>query len=132
MDIRISKDMWIEYVPDYEDNRSLKEEEQIVVEVHGLSYGEQQKYAEQTKLLGKGGKKGFKTNASEVNKKMFLDNVRKITNLTFSTGEASNKQPCTSPGQLWTDGPPELVQDIVDAIQDRSHLEEGDIKNLSA
>jgi len=120
------KQEWVTYVIDYEENRSQPPEIQMTVEVRGLTYGEEQKYTENIKLLGKGGKKGFKTNSSVVKHKMFIDNVRNPKNITFG------KKPAKGPGEIWDKCPIELVQDIVDAIEIRSHLEEGDIKNLSA
>jgi len=130
MDVRgKSKNFWTWYVPDYECgdvvNRSLKGDDRIEIEIHCLTYGEQQGYSARVKMIGKGGKRGFKFNTADVDKEMFCENVRGIKNLTLS-GFA-----CETAEALYEDGPTELVKDIIEAIQDASHLEEGDIKNFS-
>lgn len=132
MDMRSykGKNYWIEYTPDFElgdvSNRSLPKEERITVEIHPLSYGEQKSYAARVKMIGKAGKKGFKFNTSEIDKSMFIENVRTVTNLSID-GDL-----VTTPDQLYEDGHPDLVSNIVDALQDISVLEEGDSKNFSA
>ncbi len=130
MDIKKRTERFVDYVPDFEYmgvvNRDLPDAEQVVVQVHGLTYREQQRYADQLKMTGKGGRKGYKFNTTEVNMKMFINNVGEVKNLTVE-GKA-----ITDAKLLYEEGPPELIEDVMQAIQDLSRLEEGDIKNLRA
>ena len=127
MDIKSIKSKWRVYVPDFEiggqNNRDLPAKEQVTVEVHALTYGEQQSYGEMMRLKGKPNRGGFKTNSADVNKRMFCDNVKNITNLTIDGA------PLEDPLKLYEEGPPEMVNDIIEAIQSISKLEEGERKN---
>lgn len=124
-----TKEGWVWYIPDFvlgnHDNRKMPEESQVQVEIHCLNRGEANKYREMTTLKGDQ-KKGFKSNAAQVEFKQFIDNVRGIKNVTIK-GKA-----CTSPGQLFKEGYGKMVDDIIEAIQDMSHLMEGEVKNSSA
>jgi hypothetical protein len=117
-------------VPDFmigdTNNRDLPESEQVTVEVHPLSFGEQQRYNEMMRLKGKPNRGGFKTNSAEVNRKIFCDNVRKPKNITFEG------TPVVDPGLLYDEGTIEMVNDIIEAIQDQSKLGEADQKNSNA
>lgn len=129
MDIKVNTERWVEYVPDFDfgdvENRSLPEAEQVVVLIHGLTFEEQQQYAEMLRMEQKG-RKGFKTNQTAIAKKQFCDNVKEIQNLIVN-GEA-----ITTPQQLLKTKLNKLIEDVTLAIQDLSHLSEGDRKNLSS
>jgi hypothetical protein len=129
MEITTSDGHWIDYVPDWEfggvENRSLPEDQQVVVVIHGLSFEEQQKYTELLRMEQKG-RKGFKLNTAAVAKKQFLDNVKEVRNL-IKNGEA-----ITTPEQLLKSGLNKLIEDVQEAIQDLSRLSEGDQKNLNS
>lgn len=130
MDIRATKNKWYVYAPDVmvgeTNNRDLPESEQVTVEVHPLNNGESQHYQEMVKIKGRPGKRdGFKLNSAEVRRKMFIDNVKNLKNLTLE-GKAMDV------ADLYDEGQPEIVNDIIGAIEDISKLEEGERKNLSA
>jgi hypothetical protein len=124
-----SKEGFVWYTPDFTlgefDNRKAEESEQVQVEVHCLNRGESQKFRSMTTLKGNE-KKGFKTNAADVEFKMFIANVRGIKNAMIKG------KPCTGPGQLYKEGYDKMVDDIIKAIDDMSHLEEGEVKNSKA
>lgn len=129
MDIKVNTERWVEYVPDFEfgdvENRSLPEDQQVVVLIHGLTFEEQQQYAEMLRMEQKG-RKGFRTNQTAIAKKQFCDNVKEIQNLIVN-GEA-----ITTPQQLLKTKLNKLIEDVTLAIQDLSHLSEGDRKNLNS
>lgn len=130
MDLKASKNKWITYAPDCavgsKNNRDLPPNEQVTVEVHPLNFGEQQRYNEMMRLKGKPNRGGFKTNAAEINRRMFCDNVRNPKNITFEGTAVKD------PGLLYDEGSIEMINDIVEAIQDQSKLEEGEQKNSNA
>jgi hypothetical protein len=123
------KEHWIAYAPDFEvnnvENRTLDPEQQVTVEVHSLSWDEQQKYGEMLTMRGKSMRKGMKTNQAIINRKMFLANVRNVKNLSIA-GKALETAEDIYGNK---DVPPRMIEDIIDAIQDSSHLEEGEVKN---
>lgn len=131
MDIT-TKSHWVPYAPDFEvngvENRTLDPEKQVTVELHSLSWDEQQKYGEMLQMRGKSLRKGMKTNQAQINRKMFLANVQNVRNLTI------DGKPIKTAEELYTTKgvPPRLIEDIIDAIQDSAHLEEGEVKNLPA
>ena len=124
-----SKEGFVWYAPDFVlgsfDNRAAAEEEQVQVEVHCLNRGESQRFREMTTIKGNE-KKGFKTIAAGVEFKMFIANVRNTKNIEIKG------KPCSGPGHLYKEGYDKMVDDIIKAIDDMSHLEEGEVKNSKA
>lgn len=114
---------WVTYVPEYNDNRTKPEGEQITVEILPLTVRESKKLSSSvTAKRVKGG--GFKTNQSEITLSMFHNHVRNIRNLVW------NGEPAVTAEDLMDTAYVDLAGEIEEAISDASILSEGDVKNL--
>ena len=129
MEFTTHKESWVTYVPDFANNRSLPAEEMVSCKVHFLNYKEAQKYRSGLMLKGKSLRKGMKLDTAGSADKIFCDNVKEITNLVI------DKEQVTT-GELLlklAEGPLiDMIEDINEAMEDVSHLKEGDIKNFGA
>jgi len=120
---------WTVYVPDFANNRSLPPEEMVSCEVHFLNYKDAQKYRRNYTVKGKSLRKGLKFDMAEAADKIFCENVRNFKNVEI------NDRVITDPEDILKLAEGDLVdmiEDINEAIEDSSHLQEGDIKNFVA
>ena len=104
----IKKLEWHRYVPRWDGND--KEENPISLEIHPLSLIELTKYGQ------------IKINEMELGKKMFLDNVKNITNLKCNGKEVTKSE------ELWDIGILALINEITQAILDISKLQDDEKK----
>ena len=123
MDISIKAkgDGWRVFVPEFNDNRTLAEKDQFSLEIHWLTHGEKKRYAKMVKPRMKG--RRLTTNAEEIDRLIFCQNARNITNLSF------DGQAVTDSGVLHDSAPSELIEEIVNAITTYGALDEDDEKN---
>ena len=124
---------WIWYYPDFMDNRELPEKDRLAVEIMPLDHKNRIKWGKKVKTFIPGGvrpdkKYAEETNAIEVSRDMFIRHTRNIKNCTVNGEDIENGQ------QLYdldgVDG--DLVVDISNAINRRSILTEGLVKNSSS
>jgi len=116
------KGNWVKFVPEFEGNRELPEEEQISAEIHWLSHGEKKGYTKRITPFMKGRK--MHSNADEIDREMFTDNIRNIKNLCFADGVD-----VTDPDVVYDSCPEELVNEFMNAINSYGKLNEEDEKN---
>jgi hypothetical protein len=110
---------WLVFTPEYNDNAKL--EKPMTCEVHALLHGEVKEYADITTFeRTKSGK--VDTNVQEVERKKFIENVRNVKNCTIRNRTIDNAV------DLWTYGEPDLVQEIVDAMDNFSVLDKNEKK----
>ena len=113
---------WTKFVPEFNDNKDLPEDQQISGEVHWLSHGEMKRYTEKIKIKRKG--KRIVNNSAEVDRKIFTENIRNLKNIEDQDGK-----PVTEAGELYDHGPTELIDEFVAAIQSYGIHDEDDQKN---
>jgi hypothetical protein len=120
---------WIEYVPDFANNRSLPVKEMVTCEVHFLNYKEAKKYRGNYTIKGKSLRKGLKFDMAEQADKIFCENVRNFKNVEIDDKKYTRPEDILrlAEGDLV-----DMIEDIGEAIEDASHLKEGDIKNFGA
>lgn len=123
MDLKLksSSDGWKIFIPEFAGNRELPKDKQMTVEVHWLDNGEQKRYGRMVKPKVKG--KTLTSNAEAIDRLMFVQNVRNITNLSF------DGTPVTDPGTLFSKAPAELVNEINKAVTEYGEIDEEDEKN---
>jgi len=116
-------DDWITFVPDFEGNR--EEKNPVTVEILPLTVRDARRQSRGIVAKRvKGG--GFTTNQAEIGERMFLSHVKNITNLS------ENGKPINTAEKLLDSHCIELVNEIEEAINDVSILNEGDIKNFKS
>ena len=126
MDLKIKKqggkeDGWRVLVPEFNENHALPEKSQLSLEIHWLNHGEQKRFAKMVKPRVKG--RSITSNAEEIDRLMFVKNVRNIKNLSFDGVVV------TVPGDLFDNAPSELITEITKAITEYGAFDEDDIKN---
>ncbi len=113
---------WVEYVPEFDDNR--EDREPITLEIKPMSVREVQRQS--GNVRAKPGHGGIRTNAVEIRQETFLSHVRNVKNL-----KVGGKMIETAEDLLET-GLNALVGEIEDAITNISRLSEGDVKNFKS
>ena len=129
MEVGISLE-WTWYAPDYKNNRELPEEERLMIEIMPLDHKTRIKWGKKVKTFLPGGmrpdrKYAEETNAVEVSRDMFINHTRNVKNCTVGENEVKNGMDLID--MLGVDG--DLITDITNAINRRSVLEEGMVKN---
>lgn len=123
---------WMWYAPDYKENREVKEDERLMIEIMPLDHKSRIKWGKKVKTFLPGGMRPDKkyseeTNAVEVSRNMFIKHTKDVKNCTVN-GETINTGEELY-DMVGVDG--DLVIDITNAINRRSLLEEGTVKNSS-
>ena len=117
------EDDWVTYVPAFDNNR--EEKDPVTVEILPLTVRDSRRQTGGVVAKRvKGG--GIKTNTSEISDRLFFSHVRNITNLTENgksiiTAEDLHGSHCI-----------ELYNEIEEAINNISILDEGDLKNFKS
>ena len=114
----------VTFIPAYAGNR--EDTKPLTVVIHSLSRAEADKYAKRTRYFQRPGSKGeWDSNALEIQKKQFCDNVTKVSNfLDSETGEE-----ITDIEHFYEEAPHPLIEEIIEAIVDISTLKDAEIKN---
>jgi len=114
----------IKFVPAYSGNR--EDENPLYVMIHSLNRMEFDKYAKKTKYFQKPGGRGeWDSNAFEVQKKQFTENVSEVHN--FIDSETGTE--ITSIEKFYEESPHALIDEILQAILDISQMRDFEIKN---
>ena len=114
----------VKYMPVYSGNR--EDVNPLWVMVHPLSRGDMDKYLKRTKYFQKPGNKGeWDTNAIDMQKKQFLDNVLEVHNFIDSDTNVEIKEV----ERLYEESPHQLVEEIIQAIVDISTMKDSEVKN---
>jgi len=129
MEVGIKLD-WTWYVPDYKNNRELKEEEQLMIEIMPLDHNEKVKVGKRVKTFIPGGTRPGKkyaeeTNATTIAKETFIEKTREVKNCVVNGIEVITGKELYEADGVDSD----LIIDITNAIYERSILEAGLIKN---
>lgn len=112
---------WVEFVPEFDDNR--EDDEPITVEIKPMSVREVQRQA--GNVRAKPGHGGIRTNAAKIRQETFAGHVRNVRNLRVGGHDITTAE------DLLETGLNALVAEIEDAITDISKLSEGDVKNFA-
>jgi len=113
---------WIQYVPELNGNRDMKDP--ITVEILPMTVRDARRMSRGIVAKRvKGG--GFRTNQAEISEQLFLSHVRNIKNLTDEKWKA-----ITTADELLDSHFIGLTDEIEEAINDISILDEGDVKNF--
>ena len=114
----------VKFVPVYSNNR--EDEDPLWVMIHPLNRMEFDKYAKRTKYFQKPGSRGeWDSNALEVQKKQFIDNVSEVHNFI----DADTNELITSIERFYEESPHPLIEEILQAILDISQMKDSEIKN---
>ena len=114
---------WITYLPEWDGNRNKKNP--VSVEILPLTVRDTKRISKElTAKRVKGG--GFKTNQAEVSERTFLSHVRNIKNLE------EYGRSITTAEELLDTHYIDISNEIEEAINDISILDEGDIKNFES
>jgi len=114
----------VKFVPAYAGNR--EDENSLWVMLHPLNRMDFDRYAKKTKYFQKPGGKGeWDSNAFEVQKKQFIDNVSEVHN--FLDSETGIE--ITSIERFYEESPHSLIDEILQAILDISQMRDSEIKN---
>jgi len=118
------------YVPDYKNNREIKEEDQLIIEIMPLDHNEKVKVGKRVKTFIPGGTRPGKkyaeeTNATTIAKETFIEKTGAVKNCMVNGIEiTTGKELYETPG---VDS--DLIIDITNAIYEHSILEGGLVKN---
>lgn len=129
MEFTTHKENWVIYVPDFIDNRSVPLDEMVSCKIHFLNYREAQKYRSGLVLKGKSLRKGMKIDTAGNADKLFCDNVKDFENLVIDGEQITTAERLL---KLAEGSLVDMIEDINEAMEDASHLKEGDIKNFGA
>lgn len=114
----------IKYVPVYAGNREDKDP--LWVMTHPLNRAEFDRYAKKTKYFQKPGGRGeWDSNALDVQKKQFIDNVSEVHGFI----DADNGEVITNIERFYEEAPHPLIDEILQAILDISQMKDSEIKN---
>lgn len=114
----------VKFVPCYSNNR--EDENPLYVMLHPLNRMEFDKYAKKTKYFQKPGSRGeWDSNALEVQKKQFIDNVSEVCGFI----DSETNVPITSIEKFYEEAPHPLIEEILQAILDISQMRVDEIKN---
>jgi hypothetical protein len=115
----------IVFIPAYSGNR--EDSNPLSVIIHPLNRGEADKYSKRMRYFQRQGSKGeWDSNALDVQKKQFIDNVKDVKNfLDSETG-----QEIKDIEQFYEEAPHPLIEEILEAILDISQLKDYEVKNF--
>ena len=118
-------DIGIPYVPDYLDNRSLPESEQIVVWIRPLSKSSQNKFGKKSRTRINRKTSEISSNALEIQRDIALKHIVKVVNCSIRDIATSELIEQPTVAQFYDMAPGALVDDVLEAIQDHSVLDDG-------
>ena len=112
------------FIPAYAGNR--EDSNPLTVTIHSMSRGEADIYAKKTRYFQRPGSKGeWDSNSLSIQKRQFLDNVKKVTNFL----DADSGEEITDIERFYEEAPHPLIEEIIEAVVDISTLKEAEIKN---
>lgn len=112
------------FIPAYNCNR--EDAKPLTVTIHPLSRGEADIYAKKTRYFQRAGSKGeWDSNSLSIQKKQFLDNVKKVTNFL----DSDSGEEITDIERFYEEAPHQLIEEIIEAIVDISQLKDNEVKN---
>ena len=112
------------FIPAYAGNH--EDIKPLTVTIHSLSRADVDMYAKKTRYFQRVGSKGeWDSNLLVVQKKQFLDNVKKVTNFL----DSDSGEEITDIEQFYDQAPHPLIEEIIEAIVDISQLKDAEIKN---
>ena len=116
-----SDDDVVTYVPAYNGNRELPEEQQMEVDLIPLSHKRKQRYMRLIKAEPVSRKsKEIRTNGAEITKKMMVENIKTIRNFQIE-GKGGNIIDIKTGKDLYEhDVDSELMEELMEALEDRS------------
>lgn len=115
----------VEYIPDYCGNRDLPKEDQMIAVIKPFSNQDAQQYKKLLKVYpAKKKDDGIQTNSQEVQKIIAINHIVTIKNFSWQAADGTVVA-FKDVADFYDTAPPELVEDILEAIQNRSHLDEG-------
>ena len=117
----------IKYIPAYAGNR--ESENPLWVLITPLTRAEADAYTQSTRFQQKKGFRGeWESNAVQVQKRQFLDNVKEVHNFI----DAETGEEITSVLRFYEEAPFDLIEEIISVLLDISQLGEEERKNLSS
>ena len=112
------------FVPAYSGNR--EDSNPLTVTIHSMSRADADNYAKKTRYFQRPGSKGeWDSNSISIQKKQFLDNVKKVTNFL----DSDSGDEITDIEQFYDQAPHPLIEEIIEAIVDISQLKDNEVKN---
>ncbi len=116
----------IAYIPEAHDNRELPEDQKMIFWIKPLSNKSKRHYDEmvQTKLVGKK-KDEIKINLADVQRKIFIDCVVKAINVEIEDAKSGALKSNPNPAEIYDGFDPQVIQEVLKAIEDRSVLNDG-------
>ena len=121
--VLFDKDAVIDFIPEWNGNR--ESDKPFVVKLKYISFGKMRGYAQKIDAALKSTKdeaeKAEKT--LDVQKQQFIDNVTGFENVTIKGKKV------TDPVEFYDLAPPDLIYEILNAMQDYQKLTEGQRKN---
>lgn len=112
------------YVPAYSGNR--EDSNPLTVTIHPLTRADADRYAKKTRYFQRPGSRGeWDSNALDVQKKQFLENVVKVSG--FIDSDAGTE--ITDIERFYDEAPHPLIEEVIEAILDISRLKDIEVKN---
>lgn len=148
----VRKLLWVPYVPKAFGIRDAFEDgtdkDPVTVDIHPMSATERRTYQERVVVKVKKDRTLSTPNAGEIEKAVFVANVRNVRNYSFTPDSqdaaehlakqlgrpvsVGQKVDILTAEDLWAVGEPEIVADIAKAVQEGSELEDGRLDLLSS
>lgn len=114
----------VTYTPAYGGNRDSKDP--LTVVLTPLSREESDHYAKSVRFNQKKGYRNqWVSNTQEVQKKQFIERVQEVNGFL----DCDSGEPITDIRTFYEQGPPDLIEEILNVILDVSQLEEQEVKN---
>ena len=114
----------VTFIPAYAGNREDKNP--LTVTIHSMSRADADMYAKKTRYFQRPGSKGeWDSNALVIQKKQFIDNVKKVTNFL----DSDSGEEITDVERFYEEAPHPLIEEIIEAIVDSSSLKDNEVKN---
>jgi len=123
------------YAPDYKDNRELPLDEQMLVEIIPFTNDDKKKYEAMVEFNINKKTGAFSTKENDLQRQIALKHIRKVMNYElFIPSEiepideevgAKGSWKVPSVEEFYDLAPPELVEDVLRAVQNRSILDDG-------
>ena len=112
------------YIPAYAGNR--EDSKPLTVTIHPLTRADADRYAKKTRYFQRPGSKGeWDSNALDIQKRQFLENVLKVSNFL----DSDTNEEITDIERFYEEAPHPLIEEIIEAVVDISTLKEAEIKN---
>ncbi len=112
------------YTPAYSGNR--EDSNPLTVTIHPLTRADADRYAKKTRYFQRPGSRGeWDSNALDVQKKQFLENVVKVSG--FIDSDAGIE--ITDIERFYDEAPHPLIEEIIETILDISRLKDNEVKN---